>query len=134
MEYIIEPRIFKRTYYSSVVLVLVVIALAQAFGLLGLILAPLVSASIQIVVKYLLHPDTASEAPAVASEEYPTGLASSLAEQLAETRAALSAQDEPTSPEVISLMQRLENLILATTQYLDASAPGDTAKEKSATG
>lgn len=134
MEYIIEPRIFKRTYYSSVVLVLVVLALAQAFGLLGLILAPLVSASIQIVVKYLLHPDAASEAPAVAPEEFPTGLASSLAEQLAETRAALSAQDEPTSPEVISFMQRLENLILATTQYLDAGAPGDTAKEKSATG
>jgi hypothetical protein len=125
MEYIIEPRIFKRTYYSSVILVLVVLALAQAYGLVGLILAPLVSAVLQIVVKYLLEPATSSVAPASAPEEVPAVLASSLVEQLAETRAALSAQDEPASPEIMSLMQRLESLILAASQYLDQESGGE---------
>ncbi len=61
MEFVIEPRIFRRKSYSSVILVLVVLALAQAYGLLGLILAPLVSAGLQIVFKYLIQPDTFSE-------------------------------------------------------------------------
>ena len=134
MEYIIEPRIFKRHYYSSVVLVLVVLALAEAYGLVGLILAPLVSAGIQIVVKYLLPPAAASEAVVEVLEEDPAVLASSLVDQLAETRAALSAQDEPASPEIMSLMQRLESLILAASQYLDAGTASDPAGEKPASG
>jgi hypothetical protein len=83
MEYIIEPRIFKRYYYSSVILVLVVLALAQAYGLFGLILAPLVSAGIQIVFKYLLKPDTSSSLP---SSLRRPAVASSLVEQLAKPR------------------------------------------------
>lgn len=130
MEYIIEPRIFKRYYYSSVILVLVVLALAQAYGLFGLVLAPLVSAGIQIVFKYLLKPDTSSEAFAVVPEEDPAVLASSLVEQLAETKAVLSAQDEPPSPEIMSLMLRLENLVLEASHYLD----GETAEEISTVG
>jgi hypothetical protein len=70
------------------------------------------------------------EAFAVVPEEDPAVLASSLVEQLAETKAALSAQDEPPSPEIMSLMLRLENLVLEASHYLD----GETAEEKSSVG
>ena len=130
MEYIIEPRIFRRKSYSSVILVLVVLVLAEAYGLLGLILAPLVSAGIQIIFKYLLHPDISNEALDINPDEEPAMLTSSLREQLAETRDALLAQGEPPSPEIMSLMQRLENLVLEASHYLD----GETAEEKSTVG
>ena len=54
-EYIIEPRIFRRHAYNLFILVLVALALVDVFGLLGLILAPLVSATLQIVFKYLVQ-------------------------------------------------------------------------------
>jgi len=130
MEYIIEPRIFWRKNYSSVALVLVMLVMAEAYGLLGLILAPLVSAGIQIVFKYLLHPDTSSESPGLTSDEEPARMASSLRDQLAETRAEFLAHPEPLSPEILSLLQRLELLVQQTSHYLD----GDSTKEKPAAG
>ena len=78
MEYIIEPRIFWWKNYSSVALVLVMLVMAEAYGFLGLILAPLVSAGIQIVFKYLLHPDTSYESPGITPAEEPALMASSL--------------------------------------------------------
>lgn len=122
MEHIIEPRIFWRKNYSPVILVLVMLVLAEAYGLLGLILAPLASAGIQIVFKYLLHPDTSFEAPDINPDEEPARLASSLREQMAETRDALLAQDESLSPEIMSLLQRLERLVLEANHYLDSTA------------
>jgi predicted PurR-regulated permease PerM len=130
MEFIIEPRIFRRKSYSSVILVLVMLVLAEAYGLLGLILAPLVSAGIQIVFKYLLHPDTSYEAPDLTPDENPVMLASSLRQQLAEMRGGLVAQGKSPSPEILSIMQRLESLVLEASQYLD----GDMAEEKPAAG
>ena len=125
MEHIIEPRIFWRKNYSSVFLVLVMLILAEAYGLLGLILAPVASAAIQIVFKYLLHPDTSYEAPDINPAEEPAALTSSLRERLAEMRDALMAQGDPPSPEIMSLMQRLESLILAASQYLDSGPAGE---------
>jgi putative permease len=130
MEMIIEPRIFRKQSYSPIFLVLVLLILAEAFGLLGLILAPLVSVVIQISVKYALHPDTSYETPEVSPEETPANLAFSLSERLAETKETFLAQGESPSPEVLSLMQRLENLILDTNRYLD----GETVDEKPAAG
>jgi predicted PurR-regulated permease PerM len=130
MEFVIEPRIFWRKNYSSVILVLVMLALAEAYGLIGLILAPLVSAGIQIVFKYLLQPDTSYNIPAVDPDQEPAVLISSLSERLAETREAFLARSEPHAPEIMSLIQRLESLILEASRVLD----GDTAQEKPTAG
>lgn len=123
MEYVIEPRIFWRKNYSSVVQVLVMLVMAEAYGMLGLILAPLVSAGIQIVFKYLLHPVTISESSGLSPGEEPSSMAASLRERLEETRATLQAHPEPLSPEIFSLLQRLESLVHETSQYLDAGIP-----------
>ena len=122
MEFVIEPRIFWRKNYSSVILVVVMLALAEAYGLIGLILAPLVSAGVQIVFKYLLHPDTSYDTAVVNPDEEPAMLLPPLREKLAETRDAYLAQGEPHSPEIMSLMQRLEGLVLETSHYLNDDA------------
>jgi predicted PurR-regulated permease PerM len=128
MEFVIEPRIFWRKNYSSVILALIMLVLTEAYGLIGLILAPLVSASIQIIFKYLLHPDTSYDTQVVNPDEDPAMLISELRERLAETRDAFQAQDDPLPPEIMSLMQRLEGLVHESSHYLD----GDTAQEKPA--
>jgi predicted PurR-regulated permease PerM len=63
-EWVIEPRIFWRQSYSSLALVIFILILTDSFGLVGLILAPLVSAALQIVFKYILQPPMADVMPA----------------------------------------------------------------------
>ena len=55
-------------------------------------------------------------------------LITSLKERMAETREAILTQGEANSPEIVSLMQRLESLVDQASQYLD----GAQAEEKSA--
>ena len=50
---VIEPRFFPRYKYSSLLIVLFVIALAEAFGFIGVILAPPLAVSVQIAFQHL---------------------------------------------------------------------------------
>jgi putative permease len=118
MEYYIEPRIFRRKSYSSVVLVLVILVLTEAFGFLGLIIAPLVSATIQITSRYIINPPAGYESlNQEQSDEFNFDI-SSLRDQLVETKEALQEQDKPPSPEIINLMERLDKLIVESDRYI----------------
>ena len=116
-EYIIEPRIFRRHSYSSVVLVLVALALGDAFGLVGLILAPLVSVSIQVVFKYVVQSPIAAASTRLANNKEVQGT-DSLQTRLAETRVVIESWEEPASPEIVNLIDRLDHLITDTERYL----------------
>lgn len=50
---IIEPRFFPRHKYSSLLIVLFVIALAETFGFIGVVLAPPLAVAIQILFQHL---------------------------------------------------------------------------------
>jgi predicted PurR-regulated permease PerM len=50
---VIEPRVFHRHKYSSLLIVLFVIGLAQAFGFIGVILAPPFAVAVQILFQQL---------------------------------------------------------------------------------
>ena len=50
---VIEPRVFHRHKYSALLIVLFVIGLAQAFGFIGVILAPPFSVAVQILFREL---------------------------------------------------------------------------------
>jgi putative permease len=50
---IIEPRFFPRHRYSSLLIVLFVVALAEAFGFIGVILAPPLAVAVQIAFQHL---------------------------------------------------------------------------------
>jgi predicted PurR-regulated permease PerM len=117
-EYFIEPRIFRRYSYSSIILILVVLAMADAFGLLGLILAPLVSATLQIVFKYVIgSPTTAT--PSRLSNPQATEGVEQLQARLAETRDEMEKWENPAPPEVVNLTERLDQLIEDTRLYLN---------------
>jgi predicted PurR-regulated permease PerM len=117
-EWIIEPRIFRRQAYSSVILVLVVLAMADLFGLIGLILAPMVSAAIQIVGKYLLQPPTASVLARQAVERVEE-VNDNLQLRLEQTREIIEGRGEPAPPELVNLMDRLDKLVSEANPYLN---------------
>jgi predicted PurR-regulated permease PerM len=50
---VIEPRVFLRHKYSSLMIVLFVIGLAQPFGFIGVVLAPPLSVAVQILFQQL---------------------------------------------------------------------------------
>jgi hypothetical protein len=117
-EWFIEPRFFTRETYSSVILVVMILLLADQFGLLGLILAPLASAAIQITLRYLLQP------PAVAELEQRTEVyeieqeIAQLQEKVEAARAEFTESGEEPPPEMVNLMERVRKLIGETQTYL----------------
>jgi putative permease len=56
LEFVVEPRYFPRQRYSSVLLLVIALIFADAFGLVGIILAPLVSAAIEISFSHIFQP------------------------------------------------------------------------------
>ena len=50
---VIEPRFFHRQRYSSLLIVIFVIILAESFGVIGVVLAPLLAVTIQILLQQL---------------------------------------------------------------------------------
>jgi putative permease len=53
LKLVIEPRFFPRNKYSSLLVVLFVIALAETFGFIGVVLAPPLAVAVQILFQHL---------------------------------------------------------------------------------
>lgn len=53
LKLVIEPRFFPRYKYSALLIVLFVVALAEAFGFIGVVLAPPLAVSMQILFQHL---------------------------------------------------------------------------------
>jgi predicted PurR-regulated permease PerM len=121
-EYIIEPRIFRRKSYSSVILVLVILMLTEAFGLIGLLLAPLLSATIQNIFKYLVNPPITLDASDQTSGS-PIVATATLRKRLEQTKGALGDDDRSASPKMVSLVERLDHLIVEAELYFASDSP-----------
>jgi hypothetical protein len=94
------------------------LALADVFGLLGLILAPLVSATIQIVFKYVVQSPAAVVSARLSTNEAAEGI-EALQARLAGTRDEIESWENPAPPEIVNLTGRLDQLIEDTQQYLN---------------
>lgn len=108
----VRPRLFKRQWDNPILTVMLIIALADAFGILGIILAPPVSAVCQILWSRLV------------SHRRPLGAAaqiSDLKERQERVWANIKAMDEAPPPLVTSSMERLTNLIGKAEPILEAA-------------
>lgn len=104
MEYVIEPRLFARRRFSSLLLVLVMVAFIDMIGLFGLIIAPPVAVSIQIFFSWLIQ----RRVPQMAGKTIPELV------ELQNRVAALETQlngDQSASPTVTSMVDRLKKLL-----------------------
>jgi len=128
----IEPRLFQRRHINPMLTLLFLIALADAYGLLGIVVAPPLSAACQILWNRLVSHRVVSGASSQVSD---------LQERQAKLWAIIETLDE-ASPLVTSSMTRLTILIenaepilqLATEQgglfTLAEVSPSSTLKQK----
>jgi putative permease len=107
----IMPRIFNRRWDNPILTIILLIALADAFGLLGIILAPPLSAVCQIVWNQLVSHRVASGAGIQVSD---------LKDRQARIWEAINEMDEPPLPLLTSNMESLTRLIEKAEPILEA--------------
>jgi predicted PurR-regulated permease PerM len=101
LEIWVEPRLSKSRQVNHMLTVIILIALADAYGLLGIVIAPPLSAICQILWRHLVsHRALAGAATQV----------SDLKERQAQLWPTIQAMDDPP-PLVISSMERLTHLL-----------------------
>ena len=105
LEYIIEPRFYDRRRFSSLLLLLVMLALIDAFGLAGLILAPPVAVAIQITFTWLIQ----KRIPAMTGKTIPELV--DLQDRVSTIETKLATDEMPPSPRVVSMLDRLKELL-----------------------
>lgn len=114
LEVWVEPRLFNRRQYNPILTVVILIALADAFGLLGIVVAPPLSAVCQILWSYLVSHRIVLGAAAQVSD---------LKARQAHVWATIREMDEPPLPLVTSSMERLTGLIEKAEPVLQAALP-----------
>ena len=110
----VEPRLFKRKWDNPILTLVIVLAMADAFGLLGIIVAPPLSAVCQTLWNILVSNRLAAGAATQVSD---------LNERHAHLLAAISEMDELPPPLVMSSMARLTDLLEKTEPILQAALP-----------
>jgi predicted PurR-regulated permease PerM len=107
----VKPRLFKRKWDNPILTLVILIALAGAFGLVGIIIAPPVSVVCQILWNRLVSRRAVLGAATQISD---------LKERQERVWATLRAMDEPPLPLVTTSMERLNELIEKAEPLLQA--------------
>ena len=110
------PRLVSRRWDNPILTVVLLIAMADAFGLVGIVVAPALSVVCQILWSRLVSHRPAAEAAAQVSD---------LKERQARVWAAIRTMDEAPLPMVTSSMERLTQLLAKAEPMLQAAAPAD---------
>ena len=97
----VEPRLFRRGHYNPILTVVILMALADALGLIGLIVAPPLSVVCQILWSRLVTRRAVSGA---------AGQISDLKERQVQVRAVVEGMESPP-PLVTSSLERLTKLL-----------------------
>lgn len=109
LKLVIEPRFFPRNKYSALLVVLFVIALAETFGFIGVVLAPPLAVAVQILFQHL-YPFPEAAVMNEASEEI-----LDIRKRLLEIRRRMQTSRKRES---VRLVERLQRLLRRTTDYL----------------
>jgi putative permease len=110
----VEPRLFKHGQYNPIVTILILIALADAIGLLGIIIAPPLSAALQILWGRLISYRAVSGAAAHLSD---------LQARQSRLAATIQAMDEPPHL-VTSSLDRITELLAEAEPVLKVADQG----------
>ena len=105
----VEPRYFHRQRYSALLIVIFVVILAESFGMIGVILAPLLAVTLQILFQQL-YPTISPKPSRDALEKV-----RALRKRLAETRRQIQ---RPRPRQAAFVMDRLNYLMKQLTEYI----------------
>ncbi|MBW6467260.1 MAG: AI-2E family transporter [Brevefilum sp.] len=105
----IKPKLFDRRWDNPILTVILMIALADAFGIIGIIISPVISAICLIFWNRLVIHRVAAGAATDLSD---------LKERLAKITQTINAMEEPHPPLITNSMERITNLIAAAEPVL----------------
>ncbi|HEY1012669.1 MAG TPA: AI-2E family transporter [Herpetosiphonaceae bacterium] len=106
LEIWVEPRLYGRSRISPVLVVLTLLVMAQYAGILGMLIAPLLAATIQITGRELFF-----RPPALASEPVVAAQLVELRKRLAATRLAAADEGVLERYELQSIVGRVQGLL-----------------------
>jgi putative permease len=110
----VEPRLFRRKWNNPLLTLVILLALADAFGLLGIVLAPPLSVACQILWNLLASDRLAPDAALQVSD---------LKERQARLRLAIEEMEGPPPSLVLSSMERLAGLLEKAEPILQTALP-----------
>jgi putative permease len=110
----VKPRLFKRKWDNPILTIVLLIALADAFGMVGIIIAPPISVVCQILWSHLVSRRVVLGAAAQVSD---------LKERQGRVWEVIQAMDEPPMAVVTSSMERLTHLIEKAEPILQIGLP-----------
>jgi len=116
----VKPRLFNRRWDNPILTLVILIAMANAFGLLGIIVAPPLSAVCQILWRLLVSHRLVSGAAAQISD---------LKERQDQVWENIRAMDGPPLPLVTSSMERLTGLIAKAEPILQVALPEEPSEQ-----
>ncbi|MGD9647596.1 MAG: AI-2E family transporter [Pirellulales bacterium] len=111
MEWLVEPRLFNRRRYNGLLVAVVVLAMAEQFGLVGLLLGPPVAGAVQILLSQLAYREHA------VSRSNERAASVTVDDRIAIVRKAFELQADPP-PELENLLSRLEELASETARLV----------------
>jgi predicted PurR-regulated permease PerM len=112
----VEPRLFRRNWDNPILTLIIMLAMADALGLLGIMVAPPLSAICQIVWNLLVSNRPASGATVQISD---------LKERQQNLWAVIKEMEESPPPLVLSSMERLTALLEKAEPLLPVASPTD---------
>jgi predicted PurR-regulated permease PerM len=110
----VEPRLFQRKWDNPMLTLVILLAMANAFGLLGILVAPPLSVVCQILWNLLINDRQAPETAIQVSD---------LKERQARLRLAIEEMEGSPPPLVVSSMERLSSLLKKAEPILQAALP-----------
>jgi putative permease len=110
----VEPRLFKIKQDNPLLTFIILLAMADAFGLLGIIVAPPISVIVQSLWRLLVNENVTVETVVHISD---------LRERQAKLQAAIDQLEGETPPLVISSMERLTGLLDKAEPILEPLPP-----------
>jgi putative permease len=110
----IEPRLFKIKQDNPLLTFVILLAMADAFGLLGIIVAPPISVILQSLWRLLVHENIAAEMVLHVSD---------LRERQSQLRNSIEQMEGDPPPLVISSMERLASLLDKAEPLLETLPP-----------
>ncbi len=109
LELAVEPRLFNRRPFSSLLVVIVMLVLVDQYGLVGILIAPPLATVIQLFARQFLRSTRLPLTPQLAQP------ISALQTRLELAQTLLAAHSESSAPEITSLIERLTKLIARAT-------------------
>lgn len=114
MQVWLAPRLFRRKPHNPILTLVILLAMAEVFGLPGILVAPPLSIVCQILWNLLVTNRLASGASAQISD---------LKDRQMRLWAAIQEMKEPPPPLVVSSMERLTNLLARAEPILQVALP-----------